>query len=93
MIAIEVIKEYLFQELTTEYFENSNEFKDLLKSLKHLKNEEFFLSLIKIMRTSTNILLVSNIKNFLFTYINSGITGSTTESKLRQIYFLFTNNV
>jgi len=86
MVPIENIKDYLLQELGADNIKNSDDFNILLESLKNLSFDDKLIKLIKIMRESENVIVISNIKNYLFNYANSGITGFTTEKNLRKIY-------
>lgn len=94
MVPIENIKNYLLQELGADNIKNSDDFNILLESLKNLSFDDKLIKLIKIMRESKNIIVINNIKNFLFNYANSGITGYTIEKNLRKIYdYLNSNNI
>jgi hypothetical protein len=86
MVPIENIKNYLLQELGADNIKNSDDFNILLESLKNLSFDDKLIKLIKIMRESENVIVINNIKNYLFNYANSGITGFTTEKNLRKIY-------
>jgi len=94
MVPLENIKNYLLQELGADNIENSDDFNLLLESLKNVSFDDKLNKLIKIMKESNNTILVSNIKNFLFSHAYSGITGYATEKNLRKIYgFLISNNI
>ena len=94
MVPIENIKNYLLQELGADNIENSDDFNIILESLKNLSFDDKLIKLIKIMRESENVIVINNIKNFLFNHAYSGITGYTTEKNLRKIYnHLNSNNI
>jgi len=93
MVPIETMKEYLLQELGADNVPNSDDFNILMTSLKNISFDHKLIELIKIMKKSDNIILIDNIKNFIFKYAYSGITGYVTEKNIIKIYTLLISNI